>query len=60
MLIYLATNWPSQPETRCRLPPTTGPDGRWLSPAFVQSGTYVAVFTKIGAVGPDVSAPFSV
>jgi hypothetical protein len=59
VLIYLLTDWPSQP-TRVQATATTGPDGRWLSPAFVQSGTYVAVFTKLGADGPDVSPPFSV
>lgn len=59
VLIYLATNWPSQPDLVAAAA-TTGPDGRWLSPAYVQSGTYVAVFTKIGADGPDVSPPFSV
>ncbi len=59
VLIYLATNWPSQPDL-VQAAAATGPDGRWLSPAYVQSGTYVAVFTKIGADGPDVSAAFSV
>jgi hypothetical protein len=59
VLIYLATNWPSQPNL-VQATAVTGPDGRWLSPAYVQSGTYVAVFTKIGADGPDVSAAFSV
>jgi hypothetical protein len=59
VLIYLATNWPSQPDL-VQAAALTGPDGRWLSPAYVQSGTYVAVFTKIGADGPDVSAAFSV
>jgi hypothetical protein len=59
VLIYLAADWPSQPEI-VQATAETGPDGRWLSPAFVQSGTYVAVFTKIGAVGPNVSGPFSV
>jgi hypothetical protein len=58
-LIYLATNWPSQPDL-VQAAALTGPDGRWLSPAYVQSGTYVAVFTKIGADGPDVSPAFSV
>jgi hypothetical protein len=59
VLIYLATNWPSQPDL-VQATALTGPDGRWLAPAYVQSGTYVAVFTKIGADGPDVSAAFSV
>jgi hypothetical protein len=59
VLIYLSTDWPSQP-SRVQATAMTGPDGRWLSPAFVQSGTYVAVFTKPGADGPDVSPPFSV
>jgi hypothetical protein len=59
ILIYLATDWPANPD-RVQATAITGPDGRWLSPAFVDSGTYVAVFTKIGADGPDVSAPFSV
>ena len=59
VLIYLSTDWPSQP-SRVQATAITGPDGRWLSPAFVQSGTYVAVFTKLGADGPDVSGAFSV
>ncbi|MGD0462177.1 MAG: hypothetical protein ABSB74_06790 [Tepidisphaeraceae bacterium] len=59
VLIYLATNWPSQPDL-VQAAAATGPDGGWLSPAYVQSGTYVAVFTKIGADGPDVSSAFSV
>jgi len=59
VLIYLSTDWPSQP-SRVQATAITGPDGRWLSPAFVQSGTYVAVFTKPGADGPDVSPAFSV
>jgi len=59
VLIYLAINWPGNP-SQVEATATTGPDGRWLSPAFVQSGTYVAVFTKIGADGPDVSPAFSV
>jgi hypothetical protein len=59
VLIYLSTDWPSQP-SRVQAMAITGPDGRWLSPAFVQSGTYVAVFAKIGADGPDVSPAFSV
>ena len=59
VVIYLATDWPANPD-RVQATAITGPDGRWLSPAFVESGTYVAVFTKIGADGPDVSAPFSV
>jgi len=59
VLVYLATDWPTQP-TRVQAAATTGPDGRWLSPAFVQSGTYVAVFSKIGADGPDVSPAFTV
>ncbi|MGD0771119.1 MAG: hypothetical protein ABSB42_23280 [Tepidisphaeraceae bacterium] len=59
VLIYLSTDWPSQP-SRVQATAITGSDGRWLSPAFVQSGTYVAVFAKLGADGPDVSAAFSV
>jgi hypothetical protein len=59
VMIYLATDWPTQP-TRVQANATTGADGRWLSPAFVQSGTYVAVFAKIGADGPDVSPAFTV
>jgi len=59
VMIYLATDWPAQP-TRVQAAATTGPDGRWLSPAFAQSGTYVAVFSKIGADGPDVSPAFTV
>jgi hypothetical protein len=59
VLIYLATNWPAQPDL-VQATAVTGSDGRWTSPAFVQSGTYVAVFTKVGADGPDVSSAFSV
>jgi hypothetical protein len=59
VLIYLATNWPAQPDL-VQATAVTGSDGRWVSPAFVQSGTYVAVFTKVGADGPDVSPAFSV
>jgi len=59
ILIYLATDWPANPN-RVQATAVTGSDGRWLSPAFVSSGAYVAVFTKVGADGPDVSAPFSV
>ncbi len=59
VLIYLATDWPANSD-RVQATAITGPDGRWLSPVFVDSGTYVALFTKIGADGPDVSAPFSV
>ena len=59
ILIYLATDWPGQP-SEVQATAMTGPDGRWLAPAFVQSGTYCAVFTKLGADGPDVSAPFTV
>jgi hypothetical protein len=59
VLIYLATNWPAKPD-QVEATAMTGSDGRWLAPAYVQSGTYVAVFAKIGADGPDVSPPFSV
>jgi hypothetical protein len=59
VLIYLATDWPANP-TRVQASTTTGADGRWLSPVFVNSGTYVAVFTKPGADGPNVSPPFTV
>jgi hypothetical protein len=59
ILIYLATDWPGNPGN-VQANATTGPDGRWLSPAYVNHGTYVAVFVKIGADGPDVSGPFTV
>ena len=59
IVIYLATDWPANPQNIVARA-TTGSDGRWLAPAFVASGTYVAVFTRPGADGPDVSAPFSV
>jgi hypothetical protein len=59
VLIYLATDWPANPQN-VQASAVTGPDGRWLSPAYVNHGTYVAVFTKIGADGPDVSPPFTV
>jgi hypothetical protein len=59
VFVYLATDWPANPSA-VQATAITGPDGRWLAPAFVQSGTYVAVFTKLGADGPDVSAAFTV
>jgi len=59
IMIYLATDWPANPQNIVARA-TTGSDGRWLAPAFVASGAYVAVFTKPGADGPDVSSPFSV
>lgn len=59
VLIYLSTDWPGNPD-EVQATAVTGADGRWLAPAFVEGGTYVAVFTKLGADGPDVSAPFSV
>jgi hypothetical protein len=59
ILIYLATDWPGNPGN-VQAAAVTGPDGRWLAPAFVSHGTYVAVFTRIGLDGPDVSAPFTV
>jgi hypothetical protein len=59
VLVYLMTDWPANPD-QVQATAVTGPDGRWLAPAYVDSGTYVAVFTKIGADGPDVSSPFSV
>lgn len=59
ILVYLATDWPANPSA-VQATAMTGPDGRWLAPAFVQSGTYVAVFTKLGVDGPDVSAAFTV
>jgi hypothetical protein len=57
--IYLATDWPTN-SANIQAQSTTGPDGRWLAPAYVNSGTYVAVFSKTGSDGPDVSAPFTV
>jgi hypothetical protein len=59
ILIYLASDWPGNPGN-VQANATTGADGRWLAPAFVVSGTYVAVFVKVGADGPDVSSPFTV
>jgi hypothetical protein len=59
VLIYLASDWPAN-SGNVQAMATTGADGRWLVPAFVNSGTYVAVFSKIGADGPDVSGAFSV
>jgi len=59
VLIYQAGDWPANP-SRVQAVATTGPNGRWVAPAFVSAGTYVAVFTIIGADGPDVSAPFTV
>jgi hypothetical protein len=59
ILIYLASDWPANPGN-VQAVAVTGSDGRWLGPAFVSHGTYVAVFTKIGLDGPDVSAPFTV
>jgi hypothetical protein len=59
ILIYLATDWPGNP-SQVQAAAVTGPDGRWLAPAFVQSGTYVAVFDKPGVDGPDVSPAFTI
>lgn len=59
IFVYLATDWPANPSA-VQATAMTGADGRWLAPAFVQSGTYVAVFTKLGADGPDVSSAFTV
>lgn len=59
ILIYLATDWPGNPG-HVQAAAVTGADGRWLAPAFVSHGTYVAVFTRIGLDGPDVSGPFTV
>jgi hypothetical protein len=59
ILIYLAIDWPANP-ANVQAVAVTGSDGRWLAPAFVSHGTYVAIFTKIGADGPDVSPPFTI
>jgi hypothetical protein len=59
ILIYLASDWPANP-ANVQAVAVTGSDGRWLAPAFVSHGTYVAIFTKIGADGPDVSPPFTI
>jgi hypothetical protein len=59
ILIYLATDWPADPSA-VQATAMTGADGRWLAPAFVQQGTYLAVFTKVGIDGPDVSGAFTV
>lgn len=59
ILVYLAGDWPGNPD-QVQAAADTGPDGRWLAPAFVQHGTYVAVFAKPGADGPDVSGAFTV
>jgi hypothetical protein len=59
VMVYLATDWPGNPGN-VQAQATTGPDGRWLAPGFVNHGTYVAVFAKVGADGPDVSGAFTV
>jgi len=59
ILIYNATDWPANP-SQIQATAVTGPDGRWLAPAFVAHGTFVAVFTKPGADGPDVSGAFTI
>jgi hypothetical protein len=59
ILIYQAADWPENPGN-VQAAAATGLDGRWIAPAYVSRGTYVAVFTKAGADGPDVSAPFTV
>jgi len=59
ILVYLAGDWPGNP-SQVQAASSTGPDGRWIAPAFVQHGTYVAVFSKPGADGPDLSAAFTV
>jgi len=59
ILIFQSTDYPGNP-TAVIATSVTGPDGRWLNPCFVSSGTYVAVFFKVQSDGPDESAPFSV
>lgn len=59
IMIYLSTDWPTNPANVLGVA-TTGPDGRWIAPVYVTHGTYVAVFSKIGLDGPDVSSPFTV
>jgi hypothetical protein len=59
ILVYLASDWPGQPG-RVQARSSTGADGRWIIPAFVEPGTYVAVFARVGCDGPDVSAAFTV
>ncbi|MDP9175421.1 MAG: hypothetical protein M3O30_16385 [Planctomycetota bacterium] len=59
ILIYQATDWPTNP-TNVQSSSATGPDGRWATPAFVNPGTYIAVFFKLGADTPTASAPFTV
>jgi hypothetical protein len=58
IVIFQATDWPANPQNALAVS-TTGPDGRWTTPVYLPSGTYVAVFSKPGADGPDVSSPFS-
>jgi len=59
VLIYLAADWPNNPGN-IQAATTTGSDGRWLAPCMVTHGTYVAVFSKVGLDGPDVSPSFTV
>jgi len=59
VLIYLATDWPNNPGN-IQAASTTAADGRWTVPCMVTHGTYVAVFSKVGLDGPDVSASFTV
>ena len=59
VMIFNATDWPGNP-SRIQATATTGPDGRWLFPAFVGHGTYIAVFAKLGSDGPNASAAFTV
>lgn len=59
ILIYLSTNWPGNP-SQVIANSVTGSDGRWLTPCYVDHGTYVAVFFKVQSDGPDVSIAFTV
>lgn len=56
--IYLSTDWPTNPAA-AQAVGSTNADGTW-GPLFVDPGTYVAVFDKVGVSGPDASAAFTV
>lgn len=51
--IYYSTDWPTNPGN-VQASGSTNQDGSW-GPLYIRHGTYVAVFSKQGVSGPDVS-----
>lgn len=57
--LYLVTDWPNN-SGNVQGQTTSGNDGRWATPIFVSSGTYIAVFDKAGNYETSVSAAITV